>query len=407
MVRMTVAGGSSPFTIGLIDSLLPHLDELPTCELVLHGRNIAALGLLADYARFVLEPSGWSVSHTTDLTLASREANIIIHQIRYGGLELRRLGETICNNHHVLADETLGPAALITAVLSLPHLKKTCETIEKSAPTAVVLNLTNPLSLSTSVMSSCMPNTVIGICELPTVTASMVSEELGIQSEKLSWKYSGFNHRGFLHDLFIDGVDARARLTRALKGRRLNGVDVATITELEVVPTKYFPLFQNSSPSNVEKASRAQVLKNLRGEVLSELKQNPCRSPKSLRKRYLEWYPKAVVPILLAICDCQPAFCLVNSTTSDQINGLPLTREGLAKVSSDCFEMSLTEPKNAAAKKWLGRYEQHEKAMLEGLSSTPKLDWIHNALSADPTIQTKFDELSRVVFKTCQEYQIE
>src|SRR5689334_22207180 len=109
-MKLAVLGGSSPFTVALCDALAARAGELPCGELALHGRNAERLDLVGEYARYRLEGLGWTVRTTTDASEALREATTIVHQVRYGGMELRRAGEQLCQAVSCHADETLGPA---------------------------------------------------------------------------------------------------------------------------------------------------------------------------------------------------------------------------------------------------------------------------------------------------------
>ena len=80
--RLTILGGSSPFTAGLIDALLYRVEELRPCYLVLHGRNRELLNLVCRYARLRLAPYGWRIDSSTEMQEALAGASIVVHQIR-------------------------------------------------------------------------------------------------------------------------------------------------------------------------------------------------------------------------------------------------------------------------------------------------------------------------------------
>src|SRR5688572_14489654 len=93
--RFTVLGGSSPFTVALLESIALSRDSIPPHELVLHGRNVSNLRLVRDYAEVRLAQAGWQIKTTTSVARALDDARIVLHQIRYGGLAGRELGETL------------------------------------------------------------------------------------------------------------------------------------------------------------------------------------------------------------------------------------------------------------------------------------------------------------------------
>ncbi|CCD36715.1 putative glycoside hydrolase [Candidatus Paraburkholderia kirkii UZHbot1] len=115
MNTLAVIGGSSPFTVELFHQLaLTELREQPYA-LSLHGRNFDALELVRYFAAATLP--AWRILATPDLDEALADANIVVHQARYGGLEGRFQDELLAATLDTLVDETLGPGGLHIAVL--------------------------------------------------------------------------------------------------------------------------------------------------------------------------------------------------------------------------------------------------------------------------------------------------
>jgi 6-phospho-beta-glucosidase len=199
--KLVVLGGSTPFTVGLIDALTAVAERLPVHELMLYGRHRRNLQLVACYARQQLEEIGWCVQSTTEIAQALTSATLIVHQIRYGGMEQRAACEAYCARVGVAADETLGPAALLSAMLSRPGLRATCLALRRYCPEAWVLNLTNPLSSVTALMLAAGVPRCIGLCELPWVTVQEAAQVLEAPATELEWSYGGLNHRGFIYQL--------------------------------------------------------------------------------------------------------------------------------------------------------------------------------------------------------------
>jgi len=69
-----------------------------------------------------------------------------------------------------------------------------------------VINLVNPLSVATAILAASGVR-CLGVCELPLVTAQHAARVLGVPFASLGWAYDGLNHRGFIHDLTIEGHD--------------------------------------------------------------------------------------------------------------------------------------------------------------------------------------------------------
>jgi 6-phospho-beta-glucosidase len=374
-MKIALLGGSSPFTAALIDALVPFLSG--DCELMLFGRNQRDLKLLEGYGNLHLEAI---VKKTTDLAEALEGCAVVVQQIRFGGLALREECEHFCADQGVLADETLGPGALLTAMRIQSDLQPICAAIQRYCPAAWILNLTNPLSVVTKLMADALPQaTVVGLCELPDFTLQRVAQILEIDPIEISAEYIGLNHRGFLFNLKHQGRDLLPLLLNR-EDLVVEGVDRATLAEFEAVPLKYFRYFIERQ---VLKPGRAKQLIDLREQVASELEMNPKRSPPALRQRYLEWYPMSVAPMIETLVTNRRSRRMLNLAGEDG-----LVREMWATVDRSGYDL-LSLPREIPDKvsQWMNRFCDHERAVLAALNS-PSLQTLTAALQADPCMPT-------------------
>ena len=316
--KLAVLGGSSPFAAALLDEL----GSVGTMDVTLHGRDREALGLLVTYGTHRLGPSGWRVTATTDLAEALAGADVVIHQIRYGGLDGRAADERFAARLGVPADETLGPGGLRAALRMAPGLSALAQALATHCPGAVVLNLTNPLSCSTALLSRWSPCTTVGLCELPEATVAEACAVLGVAAGDVDWAYAGLNHRGFVLRIEHRGRDLLAELPGRLGGGDLGGITGPEIARLGALPLKYFSLFTRPPQHAV---SRAGVLMDTRQAILDELRADPTASPPSLATRRQPWYRDAVVPFLGA---------LTASTGTDVVASVAFSGDGQIVASS-------------------------------------------------------------------------
>lgn len=375
--RIAVLGGSSPFTAALIDAFASMEMALPPCELTLHGRNLNNLQLLAQYGRHVLGPLGWELSVQSALAAALDGAEIVVHQIRYGDMAGRGEDEQLALQFDLPPDETLGPGALHAMLRSLPDLHQTSAALARSCPDAWVLNLTNPLSLVTALMTDAGISRCIGLCELPLVAAGQAAEVLSLPFAEVEWAYTGLNHRGFIVRFEHHGADQLPALAERLDAGTLGGVTADTIAQLHAIPTKYFRLVTGEAPPQ---AGRAAFLSDLRDQIAQELRRDATTSPPSLGKRYLEWYPKSVAPMIAALLSPEPSQQIVNI---DNPNGL--VEECQAWVSAKCVDPIPAPAAGPEVETWLMTYRRHEHALLQAVRQ-PSLDAITQALQADPVV---------------------
>ncbi|RUU25369.1 6-phospho-beta-glucosidase, partial [Mesorhizobium sp. M6A.T.Ca.TU.002.02.2.1] len=180
MTRVCVLGGSSPFTVALVDAIegseaLSH--RLGEWVLILQGRNVQNLDAVAHYARHRLGAFGTSVISTTDLDAALADAEIVIVQTRFGGLEARADDELFASELGCIADETLGPCGLLSGFRQIRPVDDLAIRMKAICPGAFVVNMINPLSLTTAMMLR-HGLAVVGICELPLATLEAFARAL-------------------------------------------------------------------------------------------------------------------------------------------------------------------------------------------------------------------------------------
>lgn len=373
LMRLVVLGGSSPYTAALIDEL-GTARALPPMELVLHGRDRVALGLVTAYAVRVLGCRSWTVRQSTDRRAALDGADFVVHQVRYGGLAGRGADERLAAELGVPADETLGPSGLQAALRAAPSLAALAEDLNRCCPNAFVLNLTNPLSCSTALLARWSTSRIIGLCELPTVTVAEACAVLGLSADEISWDYVGLNHRGFVLHLLHRGTDRLPELVDLLDGRTIGGITSDEIAALGALPVKYFRLLRKPAPPT---PARADYLDGLRGRILAELGQSDAGRPPSLSERDTPWYREALVPVLAGLIGVTPSVQIVNVPTA------MIAFELRANVSASGIRPLPAPRPPDAVRNWLERFEGHERAVLAACLD-PSIATVTAALQADP-----------------------
>ena len=238
-----------------------------------------------------------------------------------------------------------------------------------------MLNLSNPLSLTTGAMLSAgAPRNCVGLCELPFNTVVEICRVLGMSAEDVGWDYAGLNHRGFVFALEHRGEDILPRLPEMLGDRTIFGVTADDIRGLGAVPLKYFRL----STRTALPQKRALFLTELKDAIAREIDAQ-LDPPPSLGKRDLSWYSGAVVPMIDAIFANAGQRRIVNCLAGDG-----LVREVPARVFRDRFELDVAEPP-PAARRWLDLWAGHERALMEAIDA-PSVSRIEQALQLDPAV---------------------
>jgi len=385
---ITILGGSTPFTAALVEAL--RTAEIEECELRVFGQDGEALERMKRYGERRLASRGWTVSASRKLDEAVDGAAVVLNQIRFGGMDGRARDEALANRFQLPADETLGPCGLSGALRVVPHIRALAAELGERCGNAWVLNLANPLSVTTAAMIRAgAPRKCFGLCELPLATVIETCRILQKPLEEVDWQYAGLNHRGFVFGLAHRGEELLPRLPELLGNANVFGVTGEDIRRVGALPLKYFRL-SDSVVSSAAPSRRAAFLNELKGTLAREL-ELPTAPPPSLSMGAIDWYGDAVVPMIEAIFSKLPRRRVVNCLGADG-----LVSEVQARVSREGVQVIASEPP-ARVKPWLERWAAHERAMLEAVES-PSLESIEAALALDPVVpQSQVRELGRAI----------
>ena len=236
--KLTVLGGSTPFTAALFEAIACSDFRLQPHELMLFGRNQAALDVMTRRARHCLGPFGWLVSSTTSRAESLEGAAFVIHQIRYGDLDGREAGERLAGRFgypRMNAWTCSPPVGYSSRVRREGH----SEVHHVTLPECMDSQPDEPIEVTTAIFIREGVTRCVGVCELPETTAGAIAHMLGIAGTELQWEYVGLNHRGFLYDVSVGGQPLQTAILSALPSEHLPGVTRDDVETFQAVPLKY------------------------------------------------------------------------------------------------------------------------------------------------------------------------
>jgi len=312
-MRLAVLGGSGASTPELIDALAAWPGgpaRRPTLDVVLQGRSAAKLALVADACRrrLPVDARGITISSETGLDRALDGADVVLVQVRVGGLEARLFDETFPRSFGIPGEETQGPGGFANAMRTIPALAPTWVRIAALAPRALVINLTNPSGIVAAAMIRRTALNVVSICDAPVTFIEAIARATGRTAADVRADYAGMNHAGWWA-----GPDAATLLAAA---GATSGVDPADIVALGALPTPYLRFYLHPDRQLAAQLeipeTRAQVLKRLEGEMLGQYADGVA--PGAQSRRGALWYGVSVVPLLDAV---------VHGSDETSILGLP------------------------------------------------------------------------------------
>lgn len=299
-MRLTVLGGSGASTPELLDAIAEWpggSERCPSLDVVLHGRSTQKLELVADACRSRLPASldGVDVTTETSLDRALDGADIVLIQVRVGGLDARVFDETFPRAFGLPGEETMGPGGFADAVRTVPALADTWERLAERATDAFIINLTNPAGIVTQAATAHTGLRFVSICDGPVTFVEGIARSTGREASAVRLGYVGMNHCGFWVDPQNDVLVSALLAT--------SGIDPEDVEALGALPTPYVRFYlhpdRQLEAQLAAPESRAQTLKRMEAEMLGQYAGH-VEGARQTRRGAL-WYRVSIVPLIDAI----------------------------------------------------------------------------------------------------------
>ncbi|MFP4192762.1 MAG: hypothetical protein ACLFU6_11885 [Candidatus Hydrogenedentota bacterium] len=340
--RITILGGSSVYIPEFVQSVIHR--NVNVKEIVLYGRKGRKLPVVADFCQRLFKRSGLptTVTPSTKLEEAVKEATYIINHVRVGGMEARLRDETLPLKAGMIGDEALGAGGLACALRTLPVVFEFGRVLEKVNPGATIINLTNPQSVVVEALTRRTDLRVIGACNLPAAYAPKVAGLLRCPPDHIDIDYIGLNHMGWIQDIRVNGSSCMIQFLERLETSAQNGFDKGLVELFRMVPTLRAGIYfhQDKVLKNQKGCARfrAQVLQEAEGEILElYADKHLTEIPELTRRRNAEWYDGTITPLLQALEDKKEHGHIVCIRNDGAVRDLPNdgSIEIPAKVSSE------------------------------------------------------------------------
>jgi 6-phospho-beta-glucosidase len=396
-MRLAVVGGSGASTPELIDALVDWPggpDRRPSLDVVLQGRSAEKLALVADACRRRLPPAteGIGVSSETELDRALDGADVVLVQVRIGGLDARLFDETFPRAFGIPGEETQGPGGFANAMRTIPTLAATWDRIASRAPRALVINLTNPSGIVTAATINHAGLNVVSICDAPVTFVEAVSKATGRAVTDVRAGYVGMNHAGFWAAPDSESLAAAASAT--------SGADPEDIAALGALPTAYLRFYlhpdRQLAAQLASAESRAHVLKRLEAEMLGQYAGGV--DPAAQSRRGALWYGVSVVPLLDAVLHGSDETFILGLPNADDVPWAPpgaIVEIPTRVAAGGIFRRNHADHLPAPAADLLARHAIYESLAAEALAGAtdpralaPRRDALVRALAANPMVPT-------------------
>lgn len=286
-MKIAVIGGGSTYTPELVNGLLERRDQLPVTDLWLMDVSQDRLDSVGKFTQRMVEAQGspFRVHLTTHQRAAIEGASYVSTQIRVGGMAARRGDEYLGRRHNVIGQETTGIGGMAKAMRTIPVILRVARDIAELAPTAMLLNFTNPAGLVVEAVNQHVPEVqTAGVCNGPFSIQRNLLDILhrrrGIdpQGKQSYMSILGINHLSWSYDLLLDGVSVWDQVIDAYLEELADGqnghipFDAATIRAIRMIPSAYLQYFYYTAAKVAYLASlpksRAETVMALEDEML-------------------------------------------------------------------------------------------------------------------------------------------
>ena len=204
--KVTIVGGGSTWTPGLLKSLCVKKEKLPLKELVLFDNNGARQEPIGKFAQILFREENPEVEviYTTDKEVAYKDVDYVFCQIRTGGFKMRELDEKIPLKYGVVGQETCGPGGFAYGLRSIPDMIEIVNDVRKMSKDAWILNYTNPAAIVAVALDQVFPDDkrLLNICDQPINLLKSYGKIVDIDFHDLKPVYFGLNHFGWFKHLY-------------------------------------------------------------------------------------------------------------------------------------------------------------------------------------------------------------
>lgn len=231
---ITIAGGGSGYTPGIILTLLNNQKDFPIKEIRLYDIDEERNSDMEVIVDFLLKKhqSDIKLVATLDPKIAFTGANFIFSQIRVGGIKMRELDEKIPLKYGLVGQETCGLGGFAYGMRSMKGFLEMVQYIQEYAPDAWILNYTNPETIIAEAVRRKYPDIkIINVCDMTISIEELIAKSFGYDRKNWIPQYYGLNHFGWYQSIFDvkEGKDIMPDLINKIreKGFDLEGLDAS------------------------------------------------------------------------------------------------------------------------------------------------------------------------------------
>lgn len=287
---ITIVGGGSTFTPGIVKSIALRREELEVDEIRLFDIDKERQDKVAVMVDWILHNDlkcDIKLVVTTDEETAYKDASFVFAQMRVGKYAMREQDEKISLRHGCVGQETCGCGGMAYGLRNIYPMMKVIDDAEKYAKKDYwILNYSNPASIVAEACRVLRPKArIINICDMPIAIIDVVAAAMGIKDkENIVYDYFGLNHFGWFTSIEYKGKDILTPLRAYIKEHKI------------LLPDAYLRDKQSLVVSDKPRADGADQNRHTKGswyyvwKGVYEIMEN---FPEMLPNTYLNYYLQA------------------------------------------------------------------------------------------------------------------
>ncbi|MBW9146799.1 6-phospho-alpha-glucosidase [Clostridium sp. CM028] len=228
--NVTLVGGGSTWTPGLLQSLCKMKETFPMNRLVLFDIDAQRQSIIGEFAKVLFSENYPELEfyYTTDVEEAYKDVDFVFMQMRTGGFKMREKDEKIPLSMGLVGQETCGAGGFAYGLRSIGDMINTINDIRKYSKDAWILNYTNPAAIVAEAVRRVFPDDkkILNMCDQPVNLLRSYGKILGMDSSEFEPVYFGLNHFGWFTHLFDkDGTDLAPKLRELICENGFKPVD--------------------------------------------------------------------------------------------------------------------------------------------------------------------------------------
>jgi alpha-galactosidase len=210
-----IGAGSVTFTRNLLGDILSY-PELQNATIALHDIDGERLELARRMAQATAAALGASPTIEASINLPEilKGCSFVINTIQVGGYDATRVDFDIPARYGIklTIGDTIGVGGIFRGLRTIPVILEIARQMELYCPDALLLNYTNPMSMTFMAVARATSVPVVGLCHSVYWTGRQLAGYLGLPPDEVDVWSGGINHIAFLLRLEHQGRDLYPQL---------------------------------------------------------------------------------------------------------------------------------------------------------------------------------------------------